>query len=216
MGVTEATGVQTGAAGATGVQTGRYVFDSAHTRIGFAARYAMITTVRGEFTEFTGHAYLDGDDPLRSSATVSIATASVNTSQSQRDEHLRGPDFLDVRTYPEITFRSTAVEPGEGGHYRMVGDLTICGITRSVPLDFALTGMAADGPGHQLVGFDGSAVISRSDFGLTWNSVLETGGLLVGDEITLQFDVSAVQARDGEGEGLHEPAWWADQSGSPK
>ena len=177
----------------TGVVTDRYEIDVANTRIGFAARYAMVSTVRGEFTEFQGTAYLDSEHVDRSSVSVTLFTASLNTGQSQRDDHLRSPDFLDVETYPEILFHSTAVHPLTDGRYRLTGDLTICGMTRSVAIDFVLTGTSTDHRHYELAGFEGSAVIHRSDFGLTWNAVLETGGVLVGDEVTLQFDVALVR-----------------------
>jgi polyisoprenoid-binding protein YceI len=183
------------AAEAAVVATDAYEIDEANTRIGFAARYAMVTTVRGGFTAFHGHAHLDGDDPRRSSVSVTILTESLNTGQAQRDEHLRSPDFLDVETYPEMLFHSTAVEPTDDGRYRLTGDLTICGVTRPISIDFALTGTSTDHTGHELAGFEGSAVISRGDFGLTWNAVLETGGVLVGDEVTLQFDVALIRVR---------------------
>jgi len=183
------------AADATAVLSAAYEFDEANTRIGFAARYAMVTAVRGEFTEFTGHFELDGENPSRSAVSVTIFTESLNTGQAQRDEHLRSPDFLDVETYPEMNFHSTTVEPVGDGHHRMIGDLTICGVTHSVAVDFTLTGASRDHLGNDLVGFEGSATISRAAFGLTWNALLETGGVLVGDEVTLQLDVALIRVR---------------------
>lgn len=177
------------------IATDRYDIDVANTRIGFAARYAMVTTVHGGFTDFHGTAYLDVGDPTRSRVSVTMMAASLNTGQSQRDEHLRSPDFLDVETFPEILFNSTAVEPMGEPMYRILGDLTICGVTRPVAIDFALTGTSTDHRHAELVGFEGSAVISRADFGLRWNAALETGGVLVGDEVTLQFDVALVRCR---------------------
>ena len=179
----------------TAVLTDAYEVDEANTRIGFAARYAMVTTVRGGFTEFHGRAYLDSDDPSISSVTMTIFTDSLNTGQAQRDEHLRSPDFLDVETFPEMLFQSTAVVGLSDDHYRLTGDLTICGVTRPVSIDFTLTGTSTDHLGNELAGFEGSTQISRTDFGLTWNAVLETGGVLVGDEISLQFDVALIRVR---------------------
>ena len=179
----------------TAVLTDAYQLDEANTRIGFAARYAMVTTVRGGFTAFHGEAHLDADEPTRSSVSVTIYTDSLNTGQAQRDDHLRSPDFLDVETYPEMLFQSTSVEPVENGHYLLHGDLTICGVTRASSVDFVLTGTSTDHLGNELAGFEGSAVISRADFGLTWNAILETGGVLVGDEVTLQFDVALIRVR---------------------
>jgi polyisoprenoid-binding protein YceI len=183
------------AAQATASLTGHYLIDEANTRIGFAARYAMVTTVRGGFTEFHGTAQLDGENPARSSISVIISTASLNTGQNQRDEHLRSPDFLDVETFPEIAFHSTGVEPTSDGDYLVHGDLTICGVTRPVSIEMAFTGSSIDHLQHELAGFEGSTIISRADFGLTWNAILETGGVLVGDEIDLHFDVALVRVR---------------------
>ena len=173
--------------------TGRYVIDQANTRIGFAARYAMVTTVRGGFTEFHGTAQLDADDPARSSILVIMNTASLDTGQNQRDDHLRSPDFLDVETYPEIVFQSTGVQPAADDHYLLTGDLTICGVTRPVSIEITFTGSSTDHLGHELAGFEGSTTISRANFGLTWNAILETGGVLVGDEIDLHFDVALIR-----------------------
>lgn len=183
------------AAQATASLTGQYMIDEANTRIGFAARYAMVTSVRGGFTEFHGTATLDGGDPARSSILVIMNTASLNTGQNQRDDHLRSPDFLDVETYPEIVFHSTGVHPTIDDHYLLHGDLTICGVTRQVSIEIAFTGTSTDHLGHELAGFEGSTTISRADFGLTWNAILETGGVLVGDEIDLHFDVALIRIR---------------------
>jgi polyisoprenoid-binding protein YceI len=177
------------------VRSGTYEFDEANTRIGFAARYAMVTTVRGEFTEFFGQIQLDTEDVTRCSAVITLYTESINTGQAQRDEHLRSPDFLDVETYPEIGFRSTTVAALSNGRYRMTGDLAIRGAHRPVSVDFAVTGTATDPQGHELVGFEGSTTISRGAFGLVWNAVLETGGVLVSDEVDLQFDVALSRVR---------------------
>lgn len=177
------------------VRSGTYEFDQANTRIGFAARYAMVTTVHGGFADFTGHVELDAEDATRSSAVITIFTDSIYTGQAQRDDHLRSPDFLDIETYPEISFRSSSVASLPDGRYRMIGDLTICGRTRPVSVEFAVTGAATDHLGNELVGFAGSTTISRANFGLTWNAVLETGGVLVGDEVALQFDVALIRQR---------------------
>jgi polyisoprenoid-binding protein YceI len=173
--------------------TGEYEIDPDNTRIGFAARYAMVTTVRGVFSELSGRVHLAGDDPTRSAVDVLIAADSLSTAQAQRDEHLRSVDFLDVETYPEIVFRSTDVSAVGPGRYQVSGELTICGVTKVVPLEIAVTGTSTDPSGRQLVGFEGAASISRADFGLTWNAILETGGVLVSDEVDLQLDVSLIR-----------------------
>lgn len=173
--------------------SGDYELDVAHTRIGFTARHAMVTSVRGSFQEFEGDAHLDGADPTKSSAKVTIKAASISTGHEQRDAHLRGADFLDVQTHPDITFESTGVEQLDDDTYRVRGDLTIKDQTRPVSIDFTFNGSAKDPYGNLRAGFEGAATINRKDWGLTWNAALETGGFLVSDKIKLEFDVSGVK-----------------------
>lgn len=173
--------------------SGDYVLDPAHTRIGFIARHAMVTKVRGSFHQFEGTAHLDGGDPSRSTAQVAIKTESIDTGVEQRDQHLRTNDFLDAPNFPEITFRTTSVEPRSDTEYRVVGDLTIKETTRPVTIDFEYTGNAVDPYGNLRVGLEGSVTISRKEYGVTWNAALEGGGVLVGDKVVLEFDISAVK-----------------------
>ena len=173
--------------------TGEYTVDVAHTRIGLRARHAMVTTVRGAFTEFSGTAHLDVAEPAASSVALRIATASIDTGTADRDAHLRSPDFLDVERYPEMVFVSTAVAQVDDDVYRVTGDLTIKDVTRSVSIDFSLTGSALDPFGNTRVGFEGALAIKRSDWELTWNTMLDTGGVLVSDRIQVEFDVSAIR-----------------------
>jgi polyisoprenoid-binding protein YceI len=174
--------------------TGDYTIDVAHTRIGIRARHAMVTTVRGAFTDFGGEAHLDVLQPAASSVTIRIRTASIDTGQADRDAHLRSPDFLDVERYPEIVFRSTGVEQLEDDTYEVTGDLTIRDMTRPVSVEFTLTGSAKDPFGNTRVGFEGALAIKRSDWGLTWNTPLDTGGVLVSDRIQVEFDVSVIRS----------------------
>jgi len=173
--------------------TGDYTVDVAHTRIGIRARHAMVTTVRGAFTEFSGTAHLDTATPAASSVTLRIAAASIDTGTPDRDVHLRSADFLDVERYPELVFTSTGVEQLDQEVYRVTGDLTIKAVTRPVAIDFALTGSALDPFGNTRVGFEGALAIKRSDWELIWNAVLDTGGVLVSDRIQVEFDVSAIK-----------------------
>jgi polyisoprenoid-binding protein YceI len=173
--------------------TGDYAVDVAHTRIGIRARHAMVTTVRGAFTQFSGTAHLDTAKPSASSVLLRIDTASIDTGTPDRDGHLRSPDFLDVERYPEMLFTSTGVEQLDDDVYRVTGDLTIKDMTRSVSVDFTLTGSALDPFGNTRVGFEGALAIKRSDWDLTWNTVLDTGGVLVSDRIQVEFDVSAIK-----------------------
>jgi polyisoprenoid-binding protein YceI len=173
--------------------TGDYAVDVAHTRIGIRARHAMVTTVRGAFTQFSGTAHLDTAKPSASSVVLRIDTASIDTGTPDRDGHLRSPDFLDVERYPQMLFTSTGVEQLDDEVYRVTGDLTIKDVTRPVSVDFTLTGSALDPFGNTRVGFEGALAIKRSDWDLTWNTVLDTGGVLVSDRIQVEFDVSAIK-----------------------
>ena len=173
--------------------TGDYTLDTAHTRLGFVARHAMVTKVRGAFTEFEGSARLDFQDPTKSTATITLQVASIATGQNQRDEHLRTNDFFDAPTFPQITFTSTKAEKVSEDTYRLTGDLTIKDVTKPVEIDFEFTGAAKDPYGNIRAGFDGKTVIKRSDWGISYNAALETGGVLVSDKITLEFDVSAIK-----------------------
>ena len=174
--------------------TGTYALDTAHTRLGFVARHAMVTKVRGAFNDFDGTANIDSDDPSNSSVNVSIDVASIDTRNSQRDEHLRGNDFLDVPNHPKITFVSTSVAHLGGNDFEVTGDLTIRGVTRRVVLPLEFQGSAKDPFGNIRIGLEGSLVINRSDFGVSWNAALETGGVLVSDKIVLEFEISAVKS----------------------
>jgi polyisoprenoid-binding protein YceI len=172
--------------------TGDYTLDPAHTQIGFVARHAMVTKIRGAFNEFTGTAHLDEDNPSNSSVQVTIRAASIDTRNADRDAHLRGNDFLQMAEHPDITFRSTEVTRTEGT-FAVTGDLTIKGVTRSVTIPLSYQGSATDPFGNTRIGFEGSTTINRKDFGITWNAALETGGVLVGDKVVLEFDVSAIK-----------------------
>jgi polyisoprenoid-binding protein YceI len=174
--------------------TGDYTIDPAHSRIGFAVRHAMVTNVRGEFAEYEGKLHLDGTDPAKATAELVIKVASVDTKQEQRDEHLRTGDFFAAETYPEIAFRSRSAEEVGDDTYRLHGDLTIKGVTRPVTLDLEFTGSATDPYGLNRVGFEGGTTIDRTDWGLTYNAALETGGVLIGEKVKLVLDISAVKS----------------------
>ena len=173
---------------------GSYTLDPAHTRIGFVARHAMVTKVRGQFNEFEGSVVVDADDLATSTARLTIQAASIDTRNEQRDGHLRSNDFLDIENHPTITFVSTDVTPVSDEVVRITGDLTIKGVTKPVTIDFAYEGSAVDPFGNQRVGFEGSVVINRKDWNITWNAALEAGGVLVSDKVTLEFEISAIKA----------------------
>ena len=180
----------------TTVQTGDYNVDTSHTRIGFVARHAMVTKVRGAFNEFEGTATLDGANPAASHVEVTISTASIDTRNAQRDEHLRSNDFLAMQEYPQITFSSTGVRQVDDTTFEVTGDLTIKGVTKPITIPFTFEGAAKDPFGHLRAGFEGSVTINRKDYGITWNAALETGGVLVSDKVTLEFEVSAIKQEE--------------------
>lgn len=173
--------------------TGTWVIDPSHTNIGFSARHAMVAKVRGTFTDFTGTFVLDGEDPSKSSAELTIMTASITTRNDDRDGHLKSADFLDVESFPTLTLTSTSVT-ANGETFVVTGDMTVHGTTKSVPVTFELMGVSTDPWGGIRIGFEGSTEISRKDFGLTWNTALETGGVLVGDAVKIELDVEAVKS----------------------
>jgi polyisoprenoid-binding protein YceI len=174
--------------------TGTYTLDPVHSRVGFVARHAMVTKVRGAFNDFAGTATIDGVDPSKSSVSVTVQTASIDTRNEQRDGHLRTNDFLEVDQFPQITFTSTAISHTGGNDFEVTGDLTIKGITKSVTFPLEFQGSAKDPYGNLRVGFEGSTSIMRSDYGVSFNAALETGGVLVSDKITLEFELSAIKS----------------------
>lgn len=177
----------------TGID-GTYTIDPTHSRMGFVARHAMVTKVRGGFNEFEGQAVVHGTDLASSQVTVSIEVASIDTRNAQRDEHLRSGDFLGAPDHPQITFTSTQVRATGDTEVEITGDLTIKGVTKSVTVPFEFEGGAVDPFGNERIGFEGSVVINRSDFGIAWNAALEAGGVLVSEKITLEFEISAIKA----------------------
>jgi polyisoprenoid-binding protein YceI len=173
--------------------TGTYTLDTAHSRFGFVARHAMVTKVRGAFNEFEGKAVIDGENPANSSVTVTLQVDSVDTRNAQRDGHLRTNDFLDIENYPTITFTSTSISHEGGNDFAVTGDLTIKDVTKSITLPLEFQGAAKDPFGNDRIGFEGSVVINRKDWGITWNAALETGGVLVSEKVTLEFEISAIK-----------------------
>ncbi|MFG2711947.1 YceI family protein [Streptomyces goshikiensis] len=173
--------------------TGDYVIDASHSSIGFTVRHAMVTNVRGSFADHEGTLHLDGSDPSRSTASIDVKIASVDTGMADRDGHLRGGDFFDAEAFPLMSFRSTQAAQLGGDAYRITGDLTIKGVTRPLSIDLEFNGSATDVYGNERVGFEGAAEILRSDWGLTWNAALETGGVMVSDKVKLTFDISAIK-----------------------
>jgi len=171
---------------------GTWAIDPTHSRLGFEARHAVITKVRGHFADFTGTIVVDPADVSASSASVAAQITSIDTGNADRDGHLRSADFFDIEKNPELTFTATKFS-GSGDDYVVSGDLTINGVTKNIDLAVELTGTATDPFGNVRAGFEGTSELSRKDFGLVWNVALETGGLLVSDNIKLQLDISAIK-----------------------
>ena len=171
---------------------GTFVLDPTHTTFSFVTRHAMVTKVRGSFEKFEGQAIVDGSSPETSSLSVNIDVASVTTRNADRDAHLRSADFFDVERFPNMVFVSTNIAV-DGDTVEVTGDLTIKDVTNSVTFPLEFQGSAKDPFGNTRVGFEGSVQVLRSDFGLTWNAALETGGFLVSDKVTLELEIAAIQ-----------------------
>lgn len=170
-----------------------YQIDPSHSTASFSIKHMMIAKVHGGFEKMSGTLQYDAANPSKSSVQVSIEAASVNTREAQRDAHLKSPDFFDVEKYPTITFKSTRVD-GSGGELKVIGDLTIHGVTQQVTLDVEGPSDEMKDPwGNTKIGASGTTKIKRKDFGLTWNAALEAGGFLVGDDVTINLDVQFVK-----------------------
>lgn len=168
-----------------------YALDPAHTTVEFVVRHLMITRVRGRFTAFSGQVELAPDSDLPLAVTAHIEAGSIDTREEQRDAHLRSADFFDVEKYPELRFESTRVA-GSPDDFAIEGKLTIHGVTRDVSLAGSFEGRTTDPWGGVRVGYSAHATINRKDYGLTWNAALETGGVVVGDEVRIELNVEAV------------------------
>lgn len=169
-----------------------WTVDPAHAEIGFAVRHLMISTVRGRFGAVSGTVTVDEQNPHNSKVDVTVDIGSIDTRQEMRDNHLRSADFFDVEKYPTMHFVSKRIEGDLKGEFRVLGELTIRGITRDVTLNATLEGRTKDPWGNERAGFSASGKINRHDFGLNWNQALETGGVMVGDEVKLTIDVELV------------------------
>jgi len=175
------------------MNTERWEIDSSHSGIHFSVRHLVIAKVRGQFRRWTGTVVVPDNDFGRAALDVVIDTASIDTGVADRDTHLRSADFFDVEQFPEITFRSTGVTRTASDRLRLDGDLTIKGVTRTVVLDVEQLGTAKDPWGNERAAFSATTAVDRKEFGLTWNQVLETGGVMVGDRIEIAIDIEAVR-----------------------
>jgi polyisoprenoid-binding protein YceI len=178
------------AATPTSAAATKWTIDPAHTSVTFGVRHMMVSTVRGEFQKVSGSVTWDPDQPEATTIEVTIDAASISTREAQRDAHLKSADFLDVEKFPTIEFRSRGVGRGKNGQIELIGDLTIHGTTRVVALEVEGPTPQHKNPWGQIVfGASASTVIKRSDFGMTWNTVIEAGGFVVGDDVKIQLDV---------------------------
>jgi polyisoprenoid-binding protein YceI len=190
--MTSPSSTSTSSTGTDVLAPGAWSVDPTHTTMAFVARHMMLSKVRGTFGEFTADVNI-GDDPLQSSVTAEVQMASIDTGNPDRDGHLRTNDFFAIDEFPTMTLRSTGVEP-DGDDYVLHTELTVRGVTR--PVDFALEfgGIGQDPWGNTRAGFEASATINRKDFGIEWNTALETGGVLVGDKVQIELDVQIVKS----------------------
>ncbi len=170
--------------------------DPAHSQIEFSVKHMMITKVRGRFADFDGTVKINQDNPAASTVEGTVDLASMDTRDAQRDGHLRSADFFDVEQFPQMHFRSTRIRPAGAAHYKVYGDLTIKDVTREVVFDVTDEGGGQDPWGNQRRGVSATTRINRKDFGLNWNVALETGGWLVGEEVTITADVQLVQEQE--------------------
>lgn len=169
-----------------------YSIDNAHTMVQFSVRHMMISKVRGQFEKFTGTINLDEANPSNTTLDIQVETASVNTREGQRDGHLRSPDFFNSEAFPYMIFKSSRVEVLDSAHANLYGDLTIRDVTKPLKLEVEFTGKAKSPWGMTSLGFMASGKINRKDWGLTWNQALETGGILVGEEIEIGIELELV------------------------
>ena len=188
--VTTATATPAAAPGTRSIWT----IDPAHTGVEFAVRHLMISSVKGRFTSVAG-TVTTGDDLTTAEVDITIDAASIDTREPQRDAHLRSADFLEVEKFPTLTFKSRAVERVGGDEYKLVGDLTIHGVTRQVALDVTSFGTLLDPWGNEKAGFNASTKIKRSDYGLVWNVALEAGGVVVGDEVKISIETELTKQK---------------------
>jgi len=176
--------------GIPGYAAGTWSIDPVHSEVGFTARHMVVAKVRGKFRTFSGE-LVTGDNPLDSAVTAEIHLSSIDTGNEQRDAHIRSADFFEVETYPTMTYRSTGVR-SHGSDYILDGELTLKGVTREVPLALELNGFGPDAYGGTRAGFTAIGEINRRDFGVNFTAVMETGGAVVSDKITIQLEVEAV------------------------
>ena len=179
----------------TTIPAGTWTLDTAHSSVGFTVRHMMVSKVRGRFGDFSADIVI-GEDPLQSTVNAVVQMASIDTGEGARDDHLRTNEFFDIENHPTMTFRSTGIT-GSGTDYELTGDLTIKGVTKPVTFDLEFGGVGKDPWGNTRAGFTLTGTINRKDFGMAYNAVLETGGIMVGEKVSIELDIEAtLQAAD--------------------
>ena len=181
-----------------GVSAAEWNIDQAHSSIGFSVTHMVISKVPGHFSKFEGTASFDPANVAGGQVAITIQTASISTDNEKRDDHLRSADFFDAETYPEITFTSTKVIPGDGKKFQIIGDLTIRGVTKPVTFDAELIGTVKDPMGSNRAGFSATTTINRQDFGVNWSRALDSGGLVAGDKVDINVSLELVEAKAGD------------------
>jgi polyisoprenoid-binding protein YceI len=173
-----------------------YAIDPAHTTVEFVVRHMMISKVRGRFTDVSGTIVLPASaNGIPSEVDVTVGAHSVDTSEPQRDGHLKSPDFFDIESFKHLTFKSTKIEAAGGNEFKLTGDLTIHGVTKSVTFEATYEGAGTDPYGNARIGYEAHAKINRSEFGMTFNAALETGGVIVSDDVKIELNVEAIPAK---------------------
>lgn len=177
---------------AAGAQAADYVIDASHSSVAFKVRHMMVSKVSGTFDSFSGSAQFTADEPGAWSVEAVIEMSSINTNDAKRDDHLRSPDFFDVESHPEMTFKSTGVEV-DGDDIMLLGELTLMGVTKPVELELEFNGEITDPWGNQRAGFSAEGKLDRRDFGMSWNKAMDKGGIVVGNDVTIDLEVELIK-----------------------
>ena len=175
---------------------GSWDIDPSHTRIGFSARHAMVTKVRGAFNDVSGYVHINPEDPTDAQVEIRVQLASIDTRNEQRDEHLRSADFFDIEHHPEMVYTASGIDEVDEDNYVVVGELTLRGITRPLTIPLAMVGLERDQTGALRAGLEGTRRIARREWDISWNTPLDSGGVLVSDKITLEFELSLIKRED--------------------
>jgi polyisoprenoid-binding protein YceI len=178
----------------TGAAADKFAADPSHSSIGFAVKHMVVSKVKGYFNDYTVDIVYDDKDLTKSSVEVAIKTASIDTKQQKRDDHLRSPDFFDAAKFPEITFKSKRIEKSGDG-YVAIGDFTMRGVTKEISLPFTFAGVVTDPYGNTRLGLSASTRLNRQEYGVSWSKTLDSGGLVVSDDVEIEIEIEAVKPK---------------------